>query len=212
MNRPFLDVTRSWWLFLLFGLIAIAFGVASLVWPGKSILALVLTFGVLALADGLVSLLSVFRRDIALPNWLLLLYALASIAFGVLAILRPAEMGEALLWLVALWLIVAGFARVVFAIMVRKVVNGEWLLALSGLLAIALGVLYAMTFAALALAGRQAGLDAYYWYGLGAAALLVAWEFAVARHRDRAACFRAFLHNHWVGLAIFAGIAADYAL
>ena len=142
MNRPFLDVTRSWWLFLLFGLIAIAFGVASLVWPGKSILALVLTFGVLALADGLVSLLSVFRRDIALPNWLLLLYALASIAFGVLAILRPAEMGEALLWLVALWLIVAGFARVVFAIMVRKVVNGEWLLALSGLLAIALGVLF----------------------------------------------------------------------
>ncbi|HRN62134.1 MAG TPA: 4-hydroxybenzoate octaprenyltransferase, partial [Luteimonas sp.] len=32
------------------------------------------------------------------------------------------------------------------------------------------------------------------------------------RHRDRAACFRAFLHNHWVGLAIFAGIAIDYAL
>jgi len=142
VNRPFIDVTRSWWVFLLFGLVAIAFGIASLAWPGKSILALVLTFGVLALADGLVSLLSVFRKDIALPNWLLLLYAAVSIAFGVLAILRPVEMGEALLWLVALWLIVAGFARVVFAILVRKVVNGEWLLALSGLLAIVLGVLF----------------------------------------------------------------------
>ena len=142
MSRPFIDVTRSWWVFLLFGLVAIAFGVASLAWPGPSILALVLAFGILALADGLVSLLSVFRKDIALPNWLLLLYAAVSIAFGVLAILRPVEMGEALLWLMALWLIVAGFARVVFAILVRKVVNGEWLLALSGLLAIVLGVLF----------------------------------------------------------------------
>jgi len=72
------------------------------------------------------------------------------------------------------------------------------------------GVLYAMTFAALALVGREAGLGEAYWYGLGAAALLVAWEFFLARHRDRDACFRAFLHNHWVGAAIFAGIAIDY--
>src|SRR5690554_3691080 len=77
---------------------------------------------------------------------------------------------------------------------------------------VAQGVLYAMTFLALALAGRQAGLGAYYWAGLGLAALLVVWEFAMARHRDRAGCFRAFLHNHWVGMAVFAGIAVDYAL
>jgi 4-hydroxybenzoate polyprenyltransferase len=77
---------------------------------------------------------------------------------------------------------------------------------------VAQGVLYAMTFAALALVGRQAGLGVAYWAGLGAAALLVGWEFLIARHRDRAACFRAFLHNHWVGLAVFAGIAGDYAL
>ena len=77
---------------------------------------------------------------------------------------------------------------------------------------VAQGVLYAMTFAALALVGREAGLGASYWVGLGVAALLVAWEFLLARYRDRDACFRAFLHNHWVGLAIFAGIAADLAL
>ena len=77
---------------------------------------------------------------------------------------------------------------------------------------VAQGVLYAMTFAALALVGRQAGLGVYYWAGLGVAALLVGWEFMLARYRDRAACFRAFLHNHWVGLAVFVGIAADYAL
>ena len=40
------------------------------------------------------------------------------------------------------WLLVAGIARIVFAIEVRKLVRGEWLLALSGVLAIALGVLF----------------------------------------------------------------------
>jgi 4-hydroxybenzoate polyprenyltransferase len=70
-------------------------------------------------------------------------------------------------------------------------------------------VLYACTFAALALVGRQAQLGAYYWYGLGVALVLVSWEFLRARHRDRDGCFRAFLHNHWVGMAVFAGIAAS---
>ena len=77
---------------------------------------------------------------------------------------------------------------------------------------VAQGVLYAMALLALALVGRQAGLGGYYWAGLGLAALLVAWEFMMARHRDREGCFRAFLHNHWVGMAVFAGIAVDYAL
>jgi len=72
------------------------------------------------------------------------------------------------------------------------------------------GVLYALVFAALALAGQQAGLGVWYFGGLGVAAALVAWEFVITRYRDRDACFRAFLHNHWVGLAVFAGIALDY--
>ncbi len=77
---------------------------------------------------------------------------------------------------------------------------------------VAQGVLYAMALLALALVGREAGLEAWYWTGLAVAASLVAYEFVLARHRDRDACFRAFLHNHWVGMAVFAGIAAHYAL
>src|SRR5690606_2412647 len=49
---------------------------------------------------------------------------------------------------------------------------------------VAQAVLYAATFLALVLAGRQAGLGGCYWAGLGMAALLVAWEFAIARHRE----------------------------
>ena len=74
------------------------------------------------------------------------------------------------------------------------------------------GVLYALFFVALVFVGQRAQMQTYYWIGLAVAAALVAYEFVIARTRDRAACFRAFLHNHWVGLTIFAGIAADFAL
>jgi 4-hydroxybenzoate polyprenyltransferase len=75
---------------------------------------------------------------------------------------------------------------------------------------VAQGVLYTATFFALWLAGRQADLGMPYWVGLGVAAALVAYEFVLARHRDRDKCFRAFLHNQWVGASIFAGIALSY--
>lgn len=77
---------------------------------------------------------------------------------------------------------------------------------------VAIGVLYALMFAALGLAGPRAGLGGWYYAGLGVAAALVAYEFVLARGRERERCFRAFLHNHWVGLTIFAGLALDYLL
>ena len=77
---------------------------------------------------------------------------------------------------------------------------------------IAQTVLYALMFAALWMVGRQAQLGLYYWAALGVAALLVAYEFLIARHREREACFRAFLHNNWVGAAVFAGIAIHQVL
>jgi 4-hydroxybenzoate polyprenyltransferase len=77
---------------------------------------------------------------------------------------------------------------------------------------IAQAVLYALMFAALWMVGRQAHLGLYYWAALGVAAVLVAYEFRIARHREREACFRAFLHNNWVGAAVFAGIAIHHVM
>jgi 4-hydroxybenzoate polyprenyltransferase len=77
---------------------------------------------------------------------------------------------------------------------------------------IALGVLYACMLLALLLVGRQAGLGGWYWASLAVATGLISYEFLIARSRDRDACFRAFLHNHWVGATVFAGIALHFAL
>ena len=74
------------------------------------------------------------------------------------------------------------------------------------------GVLYALFFAALWLVGQRAGLGNGYLAGLGVSVALVAWEFWISRTRERDALFRAFVHNHWVGMAVFAGIAVDLAV
>jgi 4-hydroxybenzoate polyprenyltransferase len=44
------------------------------------------------------------------------------------------------------------------------------------------------------------------------AAGLAAYQQWLIRGRERDACFRAFLNNHWFGAAVFAGLAADFAL
>jgi 4-hydroxybenzoate polyprenyltransferase len=64
------------------------------------------------------------------------------------------------------------------------------------------------------LAGIGIGLSmgAAYYLGLAAAAAIALYHYALIRERTREGCFHAFLHNNWFGFAVFAGIAADYAL
>jgi len=51
-----------------------------------------------------------------------------------------------------------------------------------------------------------------YYLGLGCALSLVIYHFTLIRDRQRDQCFKAFLHNNWVGAAVFFGIALDYAV
>jgi 4-hydroxybenzoate polyprenyltransferase len=57
--------------------------------------------------------------------------------------------------------------------------------------------------------GWQAGLRTWYLAGLAAAAAQIAWHYTLIRGRTREGCFLAFRQNHWVGLAVFAGVVAD---
>lgn len=77
---------------------------------------------------------------------------------------------------------------------------------------VAQGVLYAMFFTALLLVGLQAKLAPAFYGALAIAAVLVVFEFRMARGRDRAGCFKAFLHNNWVGASVFVGIVLGVAM
>jgi 4-hydroxybenzoate polyprenyltransferase len=71
---------------------------------------------------------------------------------------------------------------------------------------------YASAFALLAFAGALAGRGPLFFGGLALAAGIALYHYALIRERDRARCFKAFLHNNWVGAAIFAGLVLDYIL
>jgi len=60
--------------------------------------------------------------------------------------------------------------------------------------------------------GWRFGL-AWPWYcGVAACAVLFTWQQWIIRSRDRQACFRAFLNNNWVGLALFAGLLGHFGV
>lgn len=73
------------------------------------------------------------------------------------------------------------------------------------------GVLQIMTLYALMLVGSRFELGTFYYLGLATAAGLFVYQQWLIRFRAREACFKAFLNNNWVGVAVFAGIVMDYS-
>ncbi|SET07633.1 4-hydroxybenzoate polyprenyltransferase [Nitrosospira multiformis] len=58
--------------------------------------------------------------------------------------------------------------------------------------------------------GLVQNLGVIYYIGLATALGLILYQYGLIQDRDRTRCFKAFLHNNWVGATIFAGIALDY--
>jgi 4-hydroxybenzoate polyprenyltransferase len=71
---------------------------------------------------------------------------------------------------------------------------------------------YAIYLGGMAYVGHYWRAGPLYYGGLAAALACALWHWKLIRNRDRDGCFRAFLHNHWLGLAVFAGIALDFAV
>ena len=71
---------------------------------------------------------------------------------------------------------------------------------------------YAVALGILAYVGNALHMGAAYYAGLLVAAGIAAYHYTLIRQRQRDACFKAFLHNNWLGAAVFAGIALDYFL
>jgi len=72
---------------------------------------------------------------------------------------------------------------------------------------LAQAVIFAGFVLSMLLLGQRLDLAWPYFASLAVATALLGWQFWIARRRQRDACFRAFMHNAWVGLAVFVGIA-----
>ena len=76
---------------------------------------------------------------------------------------------------------------------------------------IIVGLLQVLLLVMLAAVGYLAGRGGWYTVGILVAAALAAHHQHLIRDREPAACFRAFLDNNYLGMAVFVGLAADYA-
>jgi 4-hydroxybenzoate polyprenyltransferase len=72
---------------------------------------------------------------------------------------------------------------------------------------VAIGVFYAAFIGIWAAIGRSIDLGPAFLAGLAIAAAIAVWHLTLIRDRSREGCFRAFRLNHWLGFAVFAGVA-----
>ena len=71
---------------------------------------------------------------------------------------------------------------------------------------------YALSFTLILLVGWQIGLRTWFVAGMLVAVAFAIYHYTLIRGRERMPCFAAFNNNNWLGAAIFAGIAIDYAV
>ncbi|MFC9931303.1 HdeD family acid-resistance protein [Streptomyces sp. NPDC127190] len=130
------------WMLVLRGTAALLFGIAALVWPGVTVLALALLFGAYALVDGVTLLVSALRKEgDKLHRLAHAVGGVLSIAAGVITIAWPGLTALALVALVGAWAVITGIAEIWAAVHFRRELHHEWLLFLAGAASVIAGVL-----------------------------------------------------------------------
>jgi uncharacterized membrane protein HdeD (DUF308 family) len=130
---------RHWWAFALRGIAALIFGVLAFVWPGVTLTVLVLLWGAFALIDGILALIAAFRvkHD---HRWWLLVEGIVGIGAGIVTFAYPGLTALVLLYIIAVWALITGVLEIVAAVRLRKVIENEWWLVLTGIASVLFGI------------------------------------------------------------------------
>ena len=158
------QIAYNWWALLLRGILGVFVGFAAFFLPEATLYAVVFAFGAYALIDGIANLVAGFRtRHETERWWALALQGGMGVVAGLVAFVLPEAAAFALLFVVAAWAILTGALEIAAAVRLRREIEGEWLLGLSGLASVALGVVM--------IANPDTGLLAWMWlFGLYAVA------------------------------------------
>jgi len=167
----------NWWLLLLRGVAAIAFGIIAFFWPGVTLIALTYLWGAYAIIDGVIALGAAFSAsgtDTGARWWLGLTGVLGILA-GIVAFVYTGMTALILLIFIAVWAIIIGVLMLYAAITLRKVINNEWWLVLGGLVSVAFGVVLI----AWPGAGALALIWTIAWYAVFFGCMLIGLSFEV---------------------------------
>ncbi len=135
------SLNRNWWLFMVRGFAAVLFGAISLFMPGLTLAALVISFGVFAIVSGAATAYHAFNaRHEQHDWWVQLMEGFVGVVAGILTLTWPDIASLGLLFFIAAWAISSGLLQIVTAFQLRKEIDNEWMLGISGLLSILFGL------------------------------------------------------------------------
>ncbi|MCK8484266.1 HdeD family acid-resistance protein [Aliiroseovarius sp. S2029] len=140
------SLSRNWWAFVLRGVLALVIAVLAWFMPAEAVLAFTLVFGAFAFADGVFGLIAAVRQMREGERWGWLAFSgILGILTGLVVLITPFVATFVLavfLWVsIAVWSIFSGAFEIVTAIRLRKEIEGEVWLGLSGIVSVLLGVL-----------------------------------------------------------------------
>ena len=123
------------------GIVSVIIGIVAFVWPGVTIGTLIALFAIYALFDGVVNLYLGWNRRLGRnPAWGQLLQGVLGILAGIVTLVWPAVTAQLLIFFIGTWAIFNGILQIVAAVRLRKIIRGEWLLAMGGAASIVFGL------------------------------------------------------------------------
>jgi uncharacterized membrane protein HdeD (DUF308 family) len=131
----------NWWLLVLRGVLAVIFGTVAWVWPGLTLATLIILVGAWMLVDGVFEIGSaILNRDRVDSVWPFGLAGAINVAAGIVVLAWPGLSAVAMMYLIGAWAVVTGIFEIIAAIQLRKVIENEWAIGISGLISIVFGL------------------------------------------------------------------------
>ena len=174
-------LAENWWLLLLRGIAGIVFGILAFFWPALTLLTLIYVWGAYALVDGVFALWAAIsgKAGGVAPRWWLAIVGLCGLVAGILTFAWPGVTALVLLVFIACWAIVNGVMQIWGAIQLRKEIEGEWLLILSGVLSVAFGIVLLVNPGA----GALAVVWIIGWFAILAGCVYIGLAFQLKKHK-----------------------------
>ena len=175
-------LARYWWLILLRGIAAIIFGILAFIWPGITLVTLILFWGAFTLVDGVLALVHAFMGGNMGSRWWLALIGVGRHRGRHPDVRLAGRDRMVLLVFIAAWAIVLGVFQIMGAIKLRKEIDNEWTLILGGVISVLFGLIILVA--------------------PGAGALGLVWAIAAYAIVFGVLMVMAALDNHWHAMLI----------
>jgi uncharacterized membrane protein HdeD (DUF308 family) len=136
---------HNWGWFMVRGVLALILGVCAIMFPLSALFAFTLVFAAYCFVDGIASLMGGIRGARAGERWGALVFRgvtgiLVGVVFVLLPMIATATYAFLSILMLAIWSVITGLFEIMAAIRLRKEIEGEWLLGLSGAISILLGI------------------------------------------------------------------------